>query len=474
MNKLLPKKEELTPITNDKATFYECNFNQPFDSLPFITKLQIVNDIVRESIIPSVFSNPETEEETLIGNCHTASLTSIKYLKELNIGKNHRYVLARRKMYQPEDITTKHALVLVDDEQGNTYQFDATPFVGHGYGTVKKLSEEQLYEEYVPIEGELDYILRKFRELMYQYNQKTMTPQDLNNYLDILEYSKKYPILNGFISYCYGLLSKLSSSQYESNLLLDKSVQYNPYNNIPSNDNKSRIELRRMMALEQIKLWQEELHELLKCPKGNERRQLELAQCIVQEMKLYDTTYEHYLNYNNINIPFSHLSPRFFQEEGLSVAAIKASAYYLGVRGTIRERILKRGNGAIGEYFTNLAMPTQESGIKPILYSHPLGDEYERSMNGQADIFLVKMPAEKLYKIKKSLRAELGKNIINREVIWSDGEPILWHPFVTNLVHSTDTPCEASLHYLMGYPEHQLMTRFMYPNPKLEEKVLKK
>lgn len=82
---------------------------------------------------------------------------------------------------------------------------------------------------------------------------------------------------------------------------------------------------------------------------------------------------------------------------------------------------------------------------------------------------LLKRPAIELYKIKKQLRSELGKNIKNREVMWNDGEKILWHPFTTNLVHTTDNPSETALHLLNGIPEQQLMTRFMYPNPKLEE-----
>ena len=57
-----------------------------------------------------------------------------------------------------------------------------------------------------------------------------------------------------------------------------------------------------------------------------------------------------------------------------------------------------------------------------------------------------------------------------KQIRWYDGKDILWHPFVTNYIHSADNPSESSLHYLIGYPEHQLMTRFMYPNKKLEKR----
>jgi len=69
--------------------------------------------------------------------------------------------------------------------------------------------------------------------------------------------------------------------------------------------------------------------------------------------------------------------------------------------------------------------------------------------------------------IKRKLRNELGKYVANQEVMWYDGNTIIWDPIITNLVHTTDDASEASMHYLSAYPEHQLMTRFMYPNPKL-------
>ena len=46
-----------------------------------------------------------------------------------------------------------------------------------------------------------------------------------------------------------------------------------------------------------------------------------------------------------------------------------------------------------------------------------------------------------------------------------------------NLVHTTDEPCEACLHFNISQPEQQLMTRFMYPNPifeKVESKLYEK
>ena len=69
---------------------------------------------------------------------------------------------------------------------------------------------------------------------------------------------------------------------------------------------------------------------------------------------------------------------------------------------------------------------------------------------------------------KKKIR-RIGGKLYGQSITWTDDIPIVWDQFTTNLVHSTDNYSEAALHYLMGYPEHQLMTRFMYPNYKLDK-----
>ena len=97
MNSLLPKRDELVPITGDRNTFNDTPFRVDFDLLDFKTKLQIVNDLVRQSILPSTRPEPDTHVEKGIGNCHTASLIAMEYLKYLGVGKNYRYVMARIK-----------------------------------------------------------------------------------------------------------------------------------------------------------------------------------------------------------------------------------------------------------------------------------------------------------------------------------------------------------------------------------------
>ena len=90
---LLPKLEELKPITDSNNTFYDCGFNNDFNSLTEKQKLQVICDIVRETILPSPFPNPENELENLEGNCHTACIIAAEYLKQLNLCKNIKYVM---------------------------------------------------------------------------------------------------------------------------------------------------------------------------------------------------------------------------------------------------------------------------------------------------------------------------------------------------------------------------------------------
>ena len=466
MNDLLPSREELKPIEDTNNTFYDCVFNKDFDLLPFKKQLQIVNDIVRQSMLSNPRPDVYSDVENMEGNCHTASLVSMEYLKQLGLGKNIRCCLVRRRKFDPEDVCTMHSLVLVDDDKGNTYQFDATPFVGYKYGSVERMDKERFYDEYVVVDEDINSLINIVKEIINNDFCHMLDVSKISYYEQRLLDASQYPILNSHRAHCYNILSKYKDNISDANKLVRMALELNPYDR----RNKENFAYKRELVLKQVKIWEEELIELRRSNK-NLKRQLELCQCIVQEMKFIDPSFEKFAIINGEKIRLSFLSPRFFMENNYNVVIIKASAYRLGVRGTIRESFLKRGNGVVSEYFANFAKPTEDTHVSPMLFSHPLGEECIRSMDGPADVLLLQRNVEELYDIKKRLRGELGQNIINREVTWFDGEKILWHPFVTNLVHSTDNPSESCLHFLMSYPEHQLMTRFMYPNLKLLKKV---
>jgi len=465
MNKLLPNKEDLFPITLDRKTFSETPFNKEFDELSIKDQLQILNDIIRQTMAFDIIPNPENDVETLIGDSYTASKISIEYLKKLNIGKNHRSVFARQKPFEPNDIGTMHILTLVDDDLGNTYQFDCSPFVGYKCGKVENLKDNPFYKDYVPIEGDIKDIFEKMRSTIYTIHNSEIDKDNLTSYMEIINNAKKYSVLHSYVSYCYLLLASKVDNKYDRDMLLQESKIYNPYIKGIGCDKKE--EYKNILALTQVKIWQEELRELQK-DDSNYQRQIELSQCIMKVLNDIYPTKEPSLLIDGKQIAFSHLTPRIFLDKNLNVVLVKPSAFKLGVESSIKDTFLKHGNGAIGEYYPNLG-GLSENGIKTMRIFHPHGYKYERSMTGPSDLFLVKEKAETILHKKHELRNSLGTNIANKEVLWFDNKPIIWDPIITNLVHTTDDPSEACMHYLCAYPEYQLMTRFMYPNPILEK-----
>lgn len=467
MNNLLPEINELFPIYDTRKTFSETPLNKDFELLNFKDKLQVINDIVRQTMIYECIPNPEKAVEFLIGDSYTSSLVSIEYLKRIGLGTNYRSVLARKKKYEPEDMVTTHVITLVDDECGNTYQFDSSPYVGYKCGKVELLKKEKYYEEYVEIDSELGELLNIIRQYMYKLDNSQLSEEEISTYLELLQEAQQYEILNGYVSCCYSLLYQ-NSRVFNKDLLVNSIQLLNPYHSLTINEEKENQ--RNDLLLSQIAVWKEELNDLIPYDLDYQR-QLELAQCIVQELKQIDSSFEKFLTLDGKSISFSHISPRLFYEKGLNVVLLKPSSFRLGVAATIRERFLYKGNGAIGEYYPNVGQASELTGIKSMRMFHPHGYKYERSMDGPGDLFLLKGEVDDLLKIKRALRNELGKNVANQEVMWYDGDTILWDPIITNLVHTTDDPSEASMHYLSSYPEHQLMTRFMYPNPRLRKVV---
>lgn len=462
MEEILPLIDELQPITNDKNTFYECGFNSKFESLPFEKKLQIICDIVRQSIFPSSFPNPLDENITLIGNCYTAATISKNYLNKLKVGNNIRCVFGKARYFEPDDVTTVHILLLIDDDEGNTYQYDATPFVGFGLGKVVPFSQK-LYKEYVEINDEMEYYISIFQEILYKDYINQFDIKLFHFYIECIEESLKYDIFKGYASKCLKVLSKYLNKQ-ESDKYIIRANELKPYGIIDSDLAKER----KRMVNNQINKWQEELKDLI-TSNINIKRQQELCSNIVQERKMMDASLERYSIINNKQFRFSWINPRVLSEYKLNTIMIKPSAYYLNKQDMIKEYMIKNSLYS-GHYDVNLSVPTGDTGVMPMLFSHPLGNEYIRSMNGISSIYLVNRTVEELRIDKAYLRDLLGKDIWGKETIWNDGKTITWHPYVTNFIHSTDDYSEAALHYLIGYPEHQCMTRFMYPNKKLSKR----
>jgi len=105
---LLPKLDELLPI--QEGVFKECGFNTNFNKLSFEKQLQVLCDIVRQSVYPNGVPNPDNDIKKMSGNCVTASYCFLDYIKSLNIGCNPRCVLARKRTFDGDDVTTTHVI----------------------------------------------------------------------------------------------------------------------------------------------------------------------------------------------------------------------------------------------------------------------------------------------------------------------------------------------------------------------------
>lgn len=306
MNKLLPDINEIIPIKNNNSIFYNCGYNQTFEFLSFEKKLQIINDIIRQTMIPEPFPDTNDHVENLVGNCHTAALASIQYLKKLNIGKNHKYALARGKNYDPLNINTTHAVVLVEDDLENTYLFDASPFVGYNYGKVVNIKKEKIYEEFVILNNNMINIVNRIWEIPFLEKNEQINS---NNYKIFLEFLEKYydiKILHGLISKNLKLLSKYCTYDYEKNTLIKKSQEINTC------DKKTLV--YKQAVKNRIKQYESEIKSINEFNK----RKLDLIQYKANESLILNSEKTLYSVINDKKIKLSYITPRLLYENNMS------------------------------------------------------------------------------------------------------------------------------------------------------------
>lgn len=479
MNGLLPNLNELEPYTEEEGTFSHCYFTIPFDELSFKHKLQTINDIVRQTMIYDEFPNPENDTDTLIGDTLTAALASVDYLKQLNFVKDCKYVLFENSKFEPPDKPLSRFAVIVKNFNDEEFYFDATPLVGFGYGKVYNLKKDCPFKNYVEINDNSLKDINKLREILFLSNKGSQNYDDIKLQLDLID-EKNLIECKDLLAKCYKLVSK--NLPDKSNLYQEKAQRLNPYINIDDAQKTSKdivLKAKRdLLLMKQIDIWHNEIlglnkdkTEIIKSP--IQQRQIELAQNIVGELKKIDPNLELKIMIDNNSKVASQLSPRWFFENKLNVIMIKPSAYAIDVVDKIKERMSKKTTHTYSTYDANLGEEKPLTLIKPLNFSHSVGLAIERQMTGPSNVFLVDGDLDEIKAEKKKIREEYAGPYYNTEQKWLDGEKILWEKWSTNLVHSTDNPVEASLHFLIGYPEHQIMTRFMYPNPKLSKMQLK-
>ena len=337
INELLPRLEELIPIQDKSDIFYKCGFNVTFEALDFKKKLQIINDIVRQTMIPGYFDIKKYKDE-IAGNCYAAALISKEYLRELGIGKNIRCVFARQRKFESNDVLTLHVMLLIDDDLGNTYQYDATPFIGYKFGCVERIDVEKFYQEYVTIDDNLERYLKIFQEIMLKNKLGTIKKDDINFYKTMCFESQKFKILHGYCDAIANILIKYVDYEDEKNLIqMIKSI--NPY----SKYNINNVPKKWKIQIEQIKKWQKELEKLNTLESNDIKKKLELKQYINQEYMMINSIEEPRIFIDGKKVRISRINPRVLYENRKEIEKIKLELNkYINIEDHVNDCFIKK------------------------------------------------------------------------------------------------------------------------------------
>ena len=430
MNKLLPERDELKPIINPHDAFYDGPFKKEFDDLSMLDKLQIINDIVRQSMIYSDCPNPDNEKETLIGDSYTSCIISIEYIKQLNLDLEIEKVFAFINPCENEKNAIPIPILRIKDKE-NIYLFEATPKIGYKAGKVEKQSNQ--YQCYIKIDKEIEETYELLRKIRYCIKNKLYDEKELQKIIAFCLYIKKNQIFNSII---------------------------NEINLIKTNNNSSKCD--KILIINKINSWKEELVELQKQDRCYQR-QIELSQLITLYLDILDRKLGNQILLDDGYYEISKLTPRILYEKGLGYVAIKPSAYIVKEEETIEHAFQGKKYGINYNIFgvkTNLS-------LEPMKLFHPDGFRYIREMTGPTKNFLIETSNEEILKIKRSLRNQIRARVNVDNIIWYDEMPIKWNPACLNFVHSSDNAVDACMGYTATTPEYQIMTRFNYPNPIL-------
>lgn len=452
MNNLLPNIDELEKIIDSRQTFSETPMIKDFVLLSEEDKLQVLTDIVKQSMIYSKFPNPENDVLHLIGDDYTSSKAFINYMNKLNLFMFSKLVIcSSRKGIDLKDYNTTHFAVVVTDINNNKYLVDTTPDVGYGLG---KVNDVDIYDSLVDVNDDLDKFINLIRKSMYEINK------GIYNYsqIEIFNNYKKY----FYKDYFNGILLKygecINNSYFkEMQMVFDREFD-NKFNDLKKLD----LENKKYKIKTLVK-WKEQLKYLQKYSRDDKTKQM-VAQMIIgeQENNLFTSFFDK-------RIKLSNLTPRLFWEVGANVVLIKPSSYLAGVSSSVIEHMIPNRTNIITSYDINLGAPSL-LGLNSINYFHPHGIKYQKQMEGPTKIILVKDNAKILNARKHFIRENFVQKINGKYVNWFDGSNVLWNTDLnTNLVHSTDDAAETSIHFLVAYPEYQSFTRYNYPNPRLRK-----
>lgn len=459
MNSLLPKIDDLEPIVDSRQTFSETPFIRDFYKLDDYEKLQILADIVRQTMIYEKIPNPLIEKKLLIGDDYTSSKIFIDYLKSLNLFDDTQLVLvSNRKNIDINNYYDCHFSVLVNGINNKTYLVDVTPDIGYGFGEVNNLSNRDLYNKYIVLDSNDINIIDIIRNDIYNISKGIYNDKQIDN----------YKIIRKFFSNKVfdGILLKYYNCVYMSNFDKLKSIMKIDFHDRVDCINNTYLQ-NELYKTKTIQNWQELLKKLV-VESNNLKEQQRIAQYICSELKLSRT-----IEINGNLIKLNHITPRLLWENEYNVVIIKSSAFLMGIQASCEDYVISKRKNIISSYMCNMGEKNM-FGLRPMAYFHPQGLKYEFQMNGPNKVVLVSENAKELNERKHYIRDNSTRIIQNHLVNWFNGEKVLWDTNLnTNLVHSTDDAVEASIHLLSGYPEYQSFTRFNYPNPVLRKEKRK-
>ena len=441
MFNILPRYiKELTPISGNRNTFGENTFSILYNELTFEQKLKVAVDLVRQSMLYCKIPNPQIEMIDLNGDSYTACCILKDYLIQNNLGTHHTVCFVEGKRYETINMPSNHFILLVSDCNDNWFQLDPSPMVGYKCGQVESYSNK-LYKICLPIEDKKEEYLKEIRQSIFQ--AKFLQQDSVSRAYEMAyEMMDKYNLFSGY---------------YEMLCLMTGNL-------------KQRINIEKIKTINKPMLEHELEYltsQLIELQKTNVsvKRQLSLIQEI-HRVKIdlgYSSEKKIFINGKIINI--SNLTPRLFYSWKLNTVMIKPSSFYIN-KDEEFAKIMQGEKKMSNNYFSNMG-DISEYGISLMKFFHPDGYKYCDEMNGICNIFLVNEPADILLNRKKEIRKEYASLYEGKTVKWFNGKKIKWTCLGMNMVHSSDNSCEACCNFQSIFPESQLMTRFMYPNPKL-------
>lgn len=459
MNSLLPKIDDLEPIVDSRQTFSETPFIRDFYKLDDDEKLQILADIVRQTMIYEKNPNPLIEKELLIGDDYTSSRVFMDYLKSLNLFKEVQLVIvSNKKNIDINNFYDCHFSVLINGINNKTYLVDTTPDIGYGFGEVNDLSSRDLYNKYIVLDSDIIFVIDTIRNDMYDISRDIYSDKQIDNYKIIKKFFLN-EVFDGLLLKYYNCVNKSNFDKLKTIARIDFNDRINCIKGIHLQN-----ELNKMKV---IQSWYETLQNMTR-ENSNLKEQQRVAQYICSESKLSRT-----IEINGNLIKLNHITPRLLWEHGYNVVVIKSSAYLMGIQASCEDFVISKRKNIINSYMCNMGEKNM-FGLRPMAYFHPHGLKYEFQMNGPNKVILVSENAKELNVKKHYIRNNMTRVIQNHFVNWFNGEKVLWDTNLnTNLVHTTDDSIEACIHLLSGYPEYQLFTRFNYPNPVLRKEKRK-